>query len=96
MENRSSIHIPYVSDARRNVDRIRGKASISITQLGKQKAEAFAGSGPSFDVLATLHEKGPCSFGELVRQTGFDESKVKHIVMDLRSEGYVSVQRIRE
>jgi len=92
----TNFNVPYVSDAKRNYDKVRGKAVVTITSLGKQKAESFAGSGPAFNVLATLNEQGPCSISELGRETSMEEDKVKHILRSLRSEGYISVQRVRE
>jgi len=92
----TNFNVPYISDAKRGYDKVRGKAVITITSLGKQKAEAFAGSGPAFNILARLNEEGPCSIGELARAENMEEDKVKHILRSLRSEGYISVQRVRE
>lgn len=73
----------------------RGRAKVGahhsygVTQLGKQKAEEFALSGPRFDVLAHLAEHSPCSVSEIEKECHMSKDKVESILRSLMNDGYV-------
>lgn len=68
---------------------IKSELTVALTPLGKQKADAFSGEGPKFDILATLNESGPSSISELAQETGMSPVKVKHVLKELAKAGYV-------
>ena len=63
--------------------------SITLTPVGRQKAEQLSLEGPKFDVIATLHEDGTQSIGEIASKTGMQANKVKEVCKSLARSGYV-------
>lgn len=63
--------------------------SVALTPIGKKKAEAFALTGPTADVLASLAEKGAMTLKEVSDVTDIDVARVRNIVISLIRSGYV-------
>lgn len=70
-------------------------ASVSLTPIGKQKAEQFALEGPKFDVVATLLEGGTQSIGEISSKVGMSANKVREVCKSLARNGYVKFLKIQ-
>lgn len=68
--------------------------SVSLTPIGKQKAEQLSLEGPKFDIIATLHEDGTMSIGEISSRTGMQANKVKEVCKSLARSGYVKFIKI--
>lgn len=77
-------------------DVVSSEMVVGLTNLGKQKAEQFSVSGPKFEVMAVLNERGPCTIKELGEETRMDISKIKFIVKALVRSQCVRVQRGEE
>lgn len=74
----------------------RSDISVTLTPLGRQKAEAFSLEGPKFDVLASILDDGTMSLEEISRKTEFSVNKVREICESLARSGCVKVMRIRQ
>ena len=68
--------------------------SVTLTPIGKQKAEAFALEGPRFDVIATVLESGTATIGEISTKTGMPVNKVKEVCKALARSGYVKFIKV--
>lgn len=58
---------------------IRGKKynNYALTELGREKAEEYGGSGLEWDVMSHLLEHGACTLKEISDGVHFEERKVK-------------------
>lgn len=64
--------------------------SITLTQTGREKAEAMSLKSPYFEVLCGLLEAGgTANYSELATQTHWPVTKVEAIAKDLGKSGYV-------
>lgn len=63
--------------------------TVSLTSLGRQKAEELSGTGPRSQVLTVLYEEGSMNVGELASSTGLPEDKVAMVVRSLMKDGYI-------
>lgn len=63
--------------------------TVSLTALGRSKAEDITGSGPRQQVMATLYEEGPMNVSEIASSLGMDEAKAAMVVKGLMKDGYV-------
>jgi len=70
--------------------------SVSLTPLGKQKAEQFALEGPKFDIVATVLEGGTQSIGEIATKTGMSANKVREVCKSLARNGYVKFIKVSQ
>jgi len=77
-------------------DVVSSEMVVGLTSLGKQKAEEFSITGPKFEVMAVLNERGPCTIKELGEETRMGTSKVKFIIKSLVRSQCVRVQRGEE
>jgi len=69
--------------------------SVTLTPIGKQKAEAFALEGPRFDVIATILEEGTASMREISTKTGMPVNKVKEVCKALARSGYIKFIKVQ-
>lgn len=72
----------------------KGDVSVTLTPLGKQKAEQFSLVGPKFDVLAAVLDDGTMSLEELSVKTGHSVNKVEEVCQSLARSGFVKVLKI--
>ena len=68
--------------------------TVSLTPLGKQKAEKFSLEGPKFDVLASLLEEGTMTLSELSSKTGMSVNKLKEVCKSLAASGYIKFIKV--
>ena len=69
--------------------RVSHNMTVSITSLGKQKAENFDAEGSKGEILAYISESGPASIGEISENTHIRPGKVETIVRVLLKRGLV-------
>lgn len=70
--------------------------SVTLTPLGKTKAEQFSLEGPRFDILASLLEDGTQSIGEISAKTGHSANKVKEVCRSLATSGYIKFIKVQQ
>lgn len=65
----------FVSDVRG----MKGKKynNYALTELGKQKAEEYGGTGLEWDVMNHLNDNGACTLREISDGVHIEERKVK-------------------
>lgn len=51
--------------------------NYALTELGKEKAEEYGGSGLEWDIMNHLNENGACTLREISDGVHFEERKVK-------------------
>ena len=67
----------------------RGKATVSLTDLGTQKHDEMAVDGVRLDVLVYLKNNGSSSIREIADSTHVEEHKVRKMVEEMSNEGWV-------
>jgi len=80
--------IPFIGKAKEASELYKDSITVSLTPLGKQKAEGFALEGPRYDVLSCLLENGALSIGEIAKVTNFSANKVRDVLKSLIKSGY--------
>jgi len=70
----------------------KSRGYLTLTKLGKQKAEAFAGMGPIFTVLVSISENNS-TVTEISHDTGLDPDRVRETARSLIKQGFVAVER---
>lgn len=63
----------------REVKGTKGKQykNYALTELGKEKAEEYGGSGLEWDIMNHLNDNGACTLREISDGVHFEERKVK-------------------
>ena len=64
-------------------------ATWSVTQVGKAKADNFAGNGVRWEVVAHLAESGPSSVNEIANELGENPRRIEQVLKNLSGLGYV-------
>ena len=62
---------------------------VQLTPLGQEKANRISETGAEMKVLAVLNERGPCSLNELSNATGFELDKLRLVLRQMKSHGYI-------
>lgn len=68
--------------------------TITLTPIGKEKAEKFSLSGPKFEVLASLLEEGTMTLAEIAEKTRMNAYKVREVSKSLAASGYIKMTKI--
>jgi predicted transcriptional regulator len=68
---------------------VSSSTTVGLTEIGKRKACEMNSTGPAFDVLNTLNDKGPSNVTEIAQDTGLDHNRVSAVVQSLKKSGYV-------
>ena len=75
---------------RSHSDRKGGTGTVvTLTPLGRQKAEKYDQPGVKFSVLNHLNDAGPSTVTEISNATQVNPMKVKAVLKALMVEGYV-------
>lgn len=68
----------------------RKNAVVGLTTLGSTKAESiYGGEGAKAQILMMLKDAGPSSISEISDETHLSYQKVKGLVKDMISSGYI-------
>jgi Sugar-specific transcriptional regulator TrmB. len=70
----------------------RGKAVVTLTDLGTQKHDEMAVDGVRLDVLVYLKTNGASSEREIADNIHLDQPKVHKIVNEMMNEGWVEAK----
>ena len=73
----------------RNQRRPMRNATWTVTQVGKAKADSFAGNGIRWEVVANLAENGPSSVQEIANGLGENPARIEKVLRNLAGLGYV-------
>lgn len=65
------------------------RVNYGLTQLGTQKAENAMGDGVKLKVLSDLQENGTSSVYAVAERTGINHERVKALISNMESEGWV-------
>lgn len=65
-------------------------ATWRVTQVGKAKADNFAGNGIRWEVVASLAESGPSSVQEIANELNENPARIEKVLRNLEGLGYVS------
>ena len=67
----------------------RGKATVTLTELGTQKHDEMAVDGVRLDVLVYLKSNGSSSVREISDSLHVDEHKIRKTVEEMANEGWL-------
>ena len=67
----------------------RGKATVTLTELGTQKHDEMAVDGVRLDVLVYLKSNGASSVREIADNLHVDEHKIRKTVEEMANEGWL-------
>jgi predicted transcriptional regulator len=70
-------------------NKVDSESTVSLTPIGKSKAEQASVAGPRYDILAHLSENGPSSVREIAEELHRPSGQVKHLIKSLIKDGYV-------
>ena len=73
----------------RSKERVSEQVVVTLTPLGKEKAEKFDLPGIKWHVLTILSESGACTIREIADEARINPQKAKAIVKGLIANGYV-------
>lgn len=62
---------------------------LTLTPLGKTKAEQFSMPGPKGDIIIALNDSGPSTLSEVGSAIGMPVDRVKSVAKALIDSGYV-------
>ena len=79
----------------KTIDHVRSRrtakySNYTLTEIGKQKAEEYGGTGKEFEVLNDLNDNGPSTLREIAQRVHTDEKVMKVVLKRLEEKQRVT------